>query len=144
MRVAVDKNWRSRWYGDKKHFGEMLVEDLAIRDHIAKRLENGGVAEVGIEFREADVPVPEPVRAACGFLGLDPFHVANEGKLVAITPADSAEELLEVMRACEVGRDSAIIGTVVEQHPGVVVARTPFGAGRLIDPPVGEQLPRIC
>lgn len=121
-----------------------VLRDLTRGGLGASLCELASVAGVGIEFREADVPVPEPVRAACGFLGLDPLHVANEGKLVAITPADSAEELLEVMRTCEVGRDSAIIGTVVEQHPGVVVARTPFGAGRLIDLPVGEQLPRIC
>jgi hydrogenase expression/formation protein HypE len=102
------------------------------------------IAQVGIEFEERAVPVPDAVRAACGFLGLDPFHVANEGKLVAIVPPESAEEVLAAMRATSVGSRAAIVGRVTDTHPGTVVVRTGLGAGRVIDRPLGEQLPRIC
>lgn len=101
-------------------------------------------SQLGVEFREAAVPVPEAVRSACGFLGLDPIHVANEGKLVAFVPADRADEVLDAMVATDVGARASRIGTVVDQHPGVVVARTALGSTRLIDRPLGEQLPRIC
>jgi hydrogenase expression/formation protein HypE len=101
-------------------------------------------AGVGVEYEERAVPVPEAVRAACGFLGLDPMHVANEGKLVAFVPADHADAVLEAMRAHPIGAGAARIGTVVEDHPGVVVARTGLGATRVVDRLVGEQLPRIC
>lgn len=122
--------------------------------HVLRDLTRGGLAAslceiaetagVGIEFTERAVPVPEAVRAACGFLGLDAIHVANEGKLVAFVPPDSADEVLAAMQATEVGCDSVVIGRVVEQHPGTVVARTGLGATRVVDRPLGEQLPRIC
>ena len=101
-------------------------------------------AGVGMVVVERDVPVPAEVRDACGLLGLDPLQVANEGKLVAVVPPEAAEELLAAMRAHERGRDACRIGTVVAEHPGVVVARTGLGGTRVIDLPVGEQLPRIC
>lgn len=49
LRVTVDKNWRSRWFSGKKAFGDMVVEDMAVRDLVRKRLENAGVSEVIIE-----------------------------------------------------------------------------------------------
>jgi hydrogenase expression/formation protein HypE len=84
------------------------------------------------------------VANACGLLGLDPLYVANEGKLVAIVPRESAEEVLAAMREHPLGRSAAMIGECVEQHPGLVSARTGFGGTRVVDVPIGEQLPRIC
>jgi len=109
-------------------------------------------AGVGMRLREAAIPVREPVRALCELLGLDPLYVANEGKLIAIGPADSARLLLETMRAQPLGRDAAIIGEVVADIIGEVVAddhafvelETAFGGRRLVDWLSGEQLPRIC
>jgi hydrogenase expression/formation protein HypE len=98
----------------------------------------------GIEIVERDVPVPDDVRAACGFLGLDPLYVANEGKLVAFVAADHAELALDTMRSLGVSEGAVRIGTVVEAHPGVVVARTGIGGTRVVDLPLAEQLPRIC
>lgn len=101
-------------------------------------------AGVGIEFDEDSVPVPDEVAAACAFLGLDPTHVANEGKLVAIVPADAADDVLAAMRSRPEGEGAVRIGHVVADHPGVVAALTPLGALRVVDQPLGEQLPRIC
>jgi hydrogenase expression/formation protein HypE len=99
---------------------------------------------VGMVLDDAAVPVPEPVRAACEMFGLDPYHVANEGKLVAVVPAASADAVLAAMRATPAGADAASIGTVVADHPGMVTARTLIGSERIVDMLVGEQLPRIC
>jgi hydrogenase expression/formation protein HypE len=101
-------------------------------------------SNVGIEFEEAAVPVRPAVNAACEMLGLDPFYIANEGKLVAFVPAALAEEILAVMKNNEYGKDAVIIGRVVEEHPGLVVARTTIGGSRVVDLPAGELLPRIC
>jgi hydrogenase expression/formation protein HypE len=101
-------------------------------------------ASVGVEFDERSLPVPDEVRAACGFLGLDAIHVANEGKLVAIVPPEHADAILAAMQATVVGRDSVVIGRVTAEHPGTVVARTGLGATRVVDRLLGEQLPRIC
>ncbi|HEY4753866.1 MAG TPA: hydrogenase expression/formation protein HypE, partial [Candidatus Limnocylindrales bacterium] len=99
---------------------------------------------VGMVLDEPAVPIPGPVRAACEFLGLDPLHVANEGKLVAIVPAESADAVLAAMRATPEGGEAARIGTVVADHPGMVTMRTLVGSERIVDMLVGEQLPRIC
>ena len=101
-------------------------------------------AEVGMKLFEENIPLRGEVDAACEFLGLDPLYVANEGKLVAFCPADKAEKLLAVMRAHPLGRDSAIIGEVLEDDMGFVTMETGFGGTRIVDWLAGEQLPRIC
>ncbi|SCK53156.1 Hydrogenase maturation protein, carbamoyl dehydratase HypE [Streptomyces sp. WMMB 714] len=101
-------------------------------------------ATVGVVVQEHAVPVPAPVANACAMLGLDPMYVANEGKLVAFVPRAQADAVLEAMREHPLGRESAVIGECVETHPGMVVARTGLGGTRVVDLPVGEQLPRIC
>lgn len=99
---------------------------------------------VGIELAERDLPVPDEVRDACGLLGLDPLQVANEGKLIAVVAGEDAERAVEILRGLPLGERACRIGTVVEAHPGVVVTRTGLGGTRVIDLPIGEQLPRIC
>jgi hydrogenase expression/formation protein HypE len=98
----------------------------------------------GVEYVERDVPVPPDVAAACAFLGLDPTHVANEGKLVGVVAAEAADAVLEAMRSHPHGEEAVIVGEVVDDHHGIVVARTGIGAKRVVDLPLGEQLPRIC
>ena len=98
----------------------------------------------GVSIVEGAVPVPDEVANACAFLGLDPWFVANEGKLVAFVPREHADAVLAAMRAHPLGTRAAIVGEVVADHPGLVVARTSLGATRVVDLPLGEQLPRIC
>ncbi|MBW5484156.1 hydrogenase expression/formation protein HypE [Streptomyces bambusae] len=98
----------------------------------------------GVVLREGAVPVPPAVANACAVLGLDPFYVANEGKLVAFVPREHADAVLDAMHAHPLGRRAAVIGEAVADHPGLVVARTGLGGTRVIDLPLGEQLPRIC
>lgn len=99
---------------------------------------------VGIEVDETSVPVKSAVRGACELLGIDPLLVANEGKLVAFVPEESAARALAAMRAHPLGRDAARIGRVTATHPGVVTLRTPIGGERVLDLPFAEALPRIC
>ncbi len=106
--------------------------------------EIAAASRVGMVLDEPALPIPGPVRAACEFLGLDPMHVANEGKLVAIVPAASADEVLVAMRATPEGAEASIIGVVVADHPGMVTIKTLVGSERIVDMLVGEQLPRIC
>jgi hydrogenase expression/formation protein HypE len=101
-------------------------------------------ARVGVELIERDLPVPAGVRDACSLLGLDPMQVANEGKLLALVPAERADDVLAAMRAHPRGEGARRIGTVVPEHPGMVVARTALGGTRVVNLPIGEQLPRIC
>jgi hydrogenase expression/formation protein HypE len=99
---------------------------------------------VGVRIDEPALPVPDAVGNACGLLGLDPLYVANEGKLVAYVPPEHAEAVLAAMHSHPLGAGAARIGDCTTDHPGMVVARTAFGATRVIDLPLGEQLPRIC
>ncbi len=101
-------------------------------------------SNVGIVVEEEEIPIRESVRGICELLGLDPLYLANEGKLVAICPAVDAEKLIEVMRNHPLGRESRIIGKVVEEHPKKVVLHTLIGGHRILDMLTGGQYPRIC
>lgn len=148
-------------------FGSALVTDsaaltplvqamLAVTPdvHVLRDPTRGGLATslneiasasgVGVHLVEQSVPVPPDVANACAMLGLDPMYVANEGKLVAFVPRESADAVLEAMRSHPLGAEAAVIGECVTEHPGMVVATTTFGATRVVDTPLGEQLPRIC
>jgi hydrogenase expression/formation protein HypE len=99
---------------------------------------------VGVMLDEAAVPVRDEVAAGCELLGLDPLYVANEGKLVAVCPPESAQRLLAVMREHPLGCESALIGEVVADQRHFVQMRTRLGGRRIVDWLTGEQLPRIC
>jgi hydrogenase expression/formation protein HypE len=101
-------------------------------------------SRLGIEIDERVVPVRPAVRAACEMLGLDPLYVANEGKLVAFVPPAQADAVLAAMRAHPLGCEAAQFGTAVDEHPGMVTARTGIGGRRVVDMQVGALLPRIC
>ncbi|WP_445367911.1 hydrogenase expression/formation protein HypE [Methylomonas sp. BW4-1] len=106
--------------------------------------ELAGQSGVGMVIDEAAIPVKAQVQAACEILGLDPLYVANEGKLVCICDVAAAETLLAAMRHHPLGRDAAIIGQVIADPHHFVQMTTAFGGRRIVDWPVGEQLPRIC
>jgi len=101
-------------------------------------------SDVGMHLREDDIPVNSEVYAACELLGLDPLYVANEGKLIAICPAEDADQLLQVMRNHPKGREASIIGKVIEDEHNFIQMETSFGGSRIVDWLAGEQLPRIC
>jgi hydrogenase expression/formation protein HypE len=98
----------------------------------------------GMLLQEAAIPLNPAVAAACEFLGLDPLHVANEGKLVAICAAEDADRLLAAMRAHPLGTQSARIGEVTEDPRSFVQMVTALGGRRIVDWLSAEQLPRIC
>lgn len=99
---------------------------------------------LGIELDEQALPVREPVRGACELLGLDPLYCANEGKLLAVVPAEKAQAALEALRGFEAGREAALIGRVTGEYPGRLVMKTPLGGRRVLQKLSGAQLPRIC
>lgn len=122
--------------------------------HVLRDPTRGGLAatlneiatqsHVGIELNESAIVVHEAVNAACEFLGLDPLYVANEGKLIAICPAEEAQAVLEAMRTDPRGKEAAIVGRVTEDNAGYVEMVTTVGGRRAVDWLNAEQLPRIC
>ncbi|MEW8258786.1 MAG: hydrogenase expression/formation protein HypE [Candidatus Thiodiazotropha taylori] len=101
-------------------------------------------SQVGMQLSEAEIPVKPAVTSACELLGLDLLYVANEGKLICICSEADAQRLLPVMRAHPLGKESAIIGRVIEDPHHFVQMETLFGGSRVVDWLSGEQLPRIC
>jgi hydrogenase expression/formation protein HypE len=100
---------------------------------------------VGILLDEAAVPVTPQVRAAAELLGIEPLHVANEGKaVIGVRGGSSAvERVLHALRAHPLGRNAALVGVCLADPPGTVLLDTGFGR-RLLAEPEGEPLPRIC
>ncbi len=101
-------------------------------------------SQVGIELNETLIPVSDDVRGACEVLGIDPLYTANEGKLIAVVESKTAEAVLEAMHRDPLGKNAIIIGTVSDENPGQVLMENSLGVKRIVDMPVGEQLPRIC
>ena len=144
---------------DSAPLNSMVEELVKLGDiHALRDPTRGGLATAlneiaaqsgcAVTIREADIPVRENVRSACSFLGLDPFYLANEGKLICILPESKTKAALDVMRNSPYGKDAARIGTVLEPdaplRPGQLVLETPIGGRRLLSMLEGDQLPRIC
>jgi len=98
---------------------------------------------VGIVLDERAVPVSPVVGAAADLLGIDPLHIANEGKAVLGVRPEAAERVLAALRAHPLGENAAVVGTCIAEHAGAVILDTGFGR-RLLSEPEGEPLPRIC
>lgn len=121
--------------------------------HVLRDPTRGGVAttlneiaqqsQMTLEIDERALPVPPAVRAACELLGFDPLYIANEGKLLAIVPAEAAEAILAAMRRTRYGEGAVAIGRVLAGRPQLQM-KTAIGGTRLIDMLAGELLPRIC
>lgn len=106
---------------------------------LAEIAETAGVC---VHLDEASIPVRPEVADACELLGLDPLHVASEGRFVAFVPGADADRAMAAMR--EHGAAPVRIGEVVEGPAGTVLVQGPFGGERILDVPEGEALPRIC
>ena len=105
--------------------------------------EMAGKSGVGVVLEEASIPLLPEVRAAAELLGIDPLHVANEGKAILGVRPEAAEKVLTALRASPLGRHAAIVGECTEEHAGSVIVDTGVGR-RLLPEPEGELLPRIC
>ena len=133
---------------------EALLRAAGPEVHVLRDPTRGGVASalneiaasagVGMALDETRIPLWDEVKGACEILGLDPLYVANEGKCLVIVAPEVAEAVLEAMRSHPLGREAAIIGQAVEEHPGSVILRSRVGGKRVVDMLSGEQLPRIC
>jgi hydrogenase expression/formation protein HypE len=106
--------------------------------------EIAAASSVGMVLDEETLPIPANVLAACEMLGLDPLYVANEGVLIAVLTAESANLALPALRAHPLGKDACTIGRVTTDHRGLVVLKTAIGGTRIVDMLSGDQLPRIC
>ncbi len=156
MAVREGLEFESMIESDSAPVHEPVLELLkaGIEIHCLRDLTRGGLASALNEIAEAagvkiaieqkSVPVREDVRAACEMLGLDPLHVANEGRFVAFIPAKDSALALEILRRHEVSAGAALIGQVAEKAAPLVTVKSALGVSRILDMPSGEQLPRIC
>jgi hydrogenase expression/formation protein HypE len=100
-------------------------------------------SHVGILVEEQSIPVKEGVRAACEMLGLDVLEIGNEGKVVAAVVPGKAEAVLAALKDTRQGKDAAIIGEATSEFD-LVAMETVVGGRRIIAPPAGDPVPRIC
>jgi len=148
------------------NFKTLVESDCASLNHMIKEVldkypvkfmrdpTRGGVATVmnelasktnlGIELSESDLPVNKGVKAMCEILGFDPLHIANEGKVLIVAEEKEGLKILDLLKKNILGKKSAIIGRIVNEHPGKVVLRNETGGRRIVDSLTGDQLPRIC
>lgn len=131
-----------------------LLEAFGEQIHFLRDPTRGGLASVlnevaelthlGYHIAQQLIPLNEQVEGACEMLGLDPLYVANEGLFVAIVTPGIADDFVALLRRDDYGKDAAIIGEVLSEHPGKLVMKSRIGGRRVINYLTGEQLPRIC
>ncbi len=156
MTIREELSFQAPILSDSAALNGMIKQMLEVCPNI-KALRDptrGGVAttlnefadgsKTGIRIDGEQIPVRPDVNGACEILGIDPLYVANEGKLIAVVPGPDAEAVLQVMRSHDLGSDAVILGEVVAGHPCMVTLKTGLGTERIVDMPIGEQLPRIC
>lgn len=147
------------------NFGSEIVSDVSPLNNVIKSLLNvggivamkdptrGGLAntlnewseksKVGLTIYEDRIPIHEGVRSACEMLGIDPLEIGNEGKIVIAVVPQKAVEVLDALKETREGRDASIIGEATDDFHEVVMV-TEVGGRRILAPPVGDPVPRIC
>jgi hydrogenase expression/formation protein HypE len=156
MAVREGLQFESAIESDSAPVADVVLDLLqaGIEIHCLRDLTRGGLASALNEIAEAAgvsilveeklIPVREEVHAACEMLGLDPLHVANEGRFAAFVSEKNAARALEALRRHPVSANAAWVGRVGEKSAPLVTIKSAIGASRILDMPSGEQLPRIC
>jgi len=146
-------------------FGSRIMSDVAPLNKVIQRLlEVGGIvamkdptrgglsnalnewrakSKVGILVEEEKIPIRRDVTAACEMLGIDPLEVGNEGKIIIGVVQQKAEEILAALKETREGKDAQIIGEATDQFKAVAL-QTLVGGKRVLTPPIGDPVPRIC
>lgn len=129
-----------------------LIENFGEKIHFLRDATRGGLASVlneitsesnlGIHLFEEKILVEKQVKSACELLGLDPMYVANEGTFLCVCDEEISDEVLEILQ--RVNHHASKIGFITEEHAGKVIMESAFGGKRVVNPLIGEQLPRIC
>ncbi len=124
--------------------GGVLAAKDPTRGGIANSLnEWASKSGVGILVREEDVPMRPGVLHGCELLGIDPYEIGNEGKVMMAVVSDRAEAVVRALRGLPGGGDAVIVGVATKDVDGVVL-ETSVGGKRIIEPPVSDPVPRIC
>ncbi len=133
----------------------MVEKALATGEvHVMKDPTRGGLAaalnefarksDVGILVKEEEIPLKDEVISASEMLGIDPFIVANEGKVVFGVKAEDAENVLEAVKSTQNGKDARICGEAIEEYKQKVIMETSIGGKKIMEMPVGDPVPRVC
>ncbi len=151
-----DLGLESQLLSDVAPLNKMIEEILGggIDVHVLRDPTRGGLATtlneiagqsgVNITLEETQLPVRPAVASICDLLGFDPLYVANEGKVIIITPETNVEKALGILHNHPYGKDAAMIGKVTEKPKATVLLKTRIGSTRILDVMAGEMLPRIC
>jgi len=123
--------------------------------HAARDPTRGGLAMVLNDWAKqsgkiivvdgSKIPLREQVASYAGMLGIDPLFLASEGQAVIAVDGSVCDELLDELRKSGFP-DSSEIGEVrrAERFKGIVLYKSEVGGHRILEPPSGEIVPRIC
>ncbi len=147
------------------NFGSQIMSDVTPLNKLVMKLLNvGGIvamkdptrgglsnslnelsekSRIGLLIREGKIPMNGDVKAACEMLGIDPLEVGNEGKVVIGVVPQKSEEVLSVLKESREGKNAQIIGEAKADFKEVVL-ETLVGGKRILVPPSGDPVPRIC
>lgn len=141
---------------DAKPLTPLLPVIKAYSEHInaCRDITRGGIGGVlndwaknadAVLVIESDLPIREPVKRYSEMLGIDPIYLASEGSALFSVRSEVAEDFLEALKR-QGFENARVIGEVrkSEKYKGYVLMRTAVGGFRIVEPPRGELVPRIC
>ncbi len=101
---------------------------------------------VNVLIDEKVVPIKKEVSFGCEMLGLDPFNLVNEGKMVIVVAPEQTNETIVQLRQHQLGRETTVIGTVQQpaQSSQGRLIMIKDQVERVIDRLEGRILPRLC
>ena len=114
MRLQVNRTWDSRWYADTKDYGNLLLEDLAMREFIKKECKQAGVSRVIIERPHKKCRVTVHTARPGVIIGKKGADIETlRKKLAAMTDSELHFNIVEVRKP---ELDAALVGESIAQQ----------------------------
>lgn len=155
-RKRDELNFETTIKSDCASLDEMLVpiyEEFGDQIHWARDITRGGLFTIlneaitnrslEIVVKESSIPVNPEVKSVCELLGLDPYYLANEGKVVLVVDPKIETDIIERLKKNEHGKNATVIGNA-KKGDGRVYVETVTGGLRIADSLLEDPVPRIC
>ena len=145
------KNWDNRGNQVNKihrtiikanSYAELSISDV-VDNQITHEYNPNNLVE-SIVLEEQEIPIRTEVRSICDILGLNPYHLASEGRALLAVGEEFAQSVLRTLQASDLGKDAKIVGIVKEENSGMVLLKSEYGGTKFLDSPYGEPIPRVC
>lgn len=151
-RLGVKNNIKSDCANLSPIVTALLKKNIKIR--LMRDVTRGGLSTIlneiaqkhslTIELNENQIPIKKEVKAFCNMFGLNPFTMANEGKMILIIEKNHSKKAIEVLQKFQASKKARIIGAIRKTKKPQVLLNNSLGNSIILRFLEGEGTPRIC